>query len=304
MTKRKNIEASVRQRVFNLSKERQTDFGLILSRFAIERLLYRIATSQHKDTFILKGATLFAVWSATPHRATRDLDLLGFGDNSPSVLARTFREICLVETVPDGLKFDGKSLDTKPIREDTMYGGIRLTLVSKLGTTRIPVQVDVGFGDDLVPSPSEVTLPALLDFPAPMLRAYAKETVIAEKFHAMVVLGISNSRMKDFFDIAWLAKHFDFDAGVLCEAIDSTFSRRGTAIPETRPLCLTEEFFDDPTKQQQWRAFHNRIAHPPNDFRTTIEEITGFFEPVFSKVTKLKWTAGGPWRRLSMSGGR
>jgi hypothetical protein len=194
------------------------------------------------------------------------------------------------------LHFDGKSVSAEPIREDNMYGGIRITLVAKLGTTRIPVQVDVGFGDDIVPSPSEVTLPALLEFPAPVLRAYAKETVIAEKFHAMVVLGMSNSRMKDFFDIAWLAEHFDFDELVLRQAIESTFSRRGTPSPVTTPLCLTEEFFADAAKQRQWKAFTNRIGQPLISFEEVVSQISIFLDQLLSKKKTHKWPAGGPWR--------
>lgn len=296
MTKAKNIEASVRQRLLNLSKERGEDFGLVLSRFAIERLLYRLATSPHKGNFILKGATLFTVWSGTPHRATRDLDLLGFGDNSPDALARTFREICVVDTVQDGLKFDPKSVSAEPIREDNIYGGIRITLVAKLGTTRIPVQVDVGFGDDIVPNPAEVTLPALLEFPAPVLRAYAKETVIAEKFHAMVVLGMTNSRMKDFFDIAWMANHFDFDEVVLRAAIQSTFSRRNTPIPTTTPLCLTEEFPADAAKLRQWTAFTNRIAQPSVSFEGIVQQISHFLGQLLMQTQTRTWKSGGPWR--------
>jgi predicted nucleotidyltransferase component of viral defense system len=298
MTKAKNIEASVRQRLLTLSKERGEDFGLVLSRFAIERLLYRVSTSPHKGKFVLKGATLFTVWSGTPHRATRDLDLLGFGDNSPDALARTFREICLVDTLRDGLRFDDKSVSAKPIREDNIYGGIRITLVTKLGTTRIPVQVDVGFGDDVVPNPTEVTLPALLEFPAPVLRAYAKETVIAEKFHAMVVLGMTNSRMKDFFDIAWMANHFDFDEAVLRRAIESTFSRRNTPIPTTPPLCLTEEFFADAAKQRQWNAFTNRIAQPSIPFEGVVHQISHFLGQLLTPQQTRIWKAGGPWSLL------
>lgn len=262
MIKANNLAASVRQRLLNLSKQRAEDFGLTLSRFAIERLLYRVAVSPHKGNFILKGATLFTVWAGAPHRATRDLDLLGFGDNSPDALTRTFREICVIDTVQDALNFDNASVTAEPIREDNIYGGIRITLVAKLGTTRIPVQVDVGFGDDIVPNPTEVTLPALLEFPAPVLRAYAKETVIAEKFHAMVVLGITNSRMKYFFDIAWLADNFAFDESTLRNAIQATFSRRSTQVPQALPLALTAEFYGDDAKQRQWAGFLQRINLP------------------------------------------
>ncbi len=250
--------------------------------------MYRVATSPHKDKFILKGATLFTVWSGTPHRATRDLDLLGFGDNSPDALARTFREICVVVTIQDGLRFDDKSVSAEPIREDNIYGGIRITMVAKLGTTRIPVQVDVGFGDDVVPNPTEVTLPALLEFPSPVLRAYAKETVVAEKFHAMVVLGMSNSRMKDFFDVAWLAKHFDFDEAILRSAIESTFGRRNTPIPTTIPLCLTEEFFADAAKQRQWNAFTNRIGEPDESLQDVVNVIRRLIDVALNPMANEK----------------
>jgi hypothetical protein len=207
------------------------------------------------------------VWSGAPHRATKDLDLLGFGEHSNSTLVQTFQEICTIDTVVDGLRFDNKSVTAEPIREDNTYGGIRVTLLAKLGTTRIPVQVDVGFGDAIVPIPMDVTLPALLDFPSPVLPAYAKETVIAEKFHATVILGMTNSRMKDFFDVAWLAEKFAFDEAVVGNAIRATFARRETMVPQTMPLALTEEFYRDSSKQRQWAGFIQRINLPRHDIK-------------------------------------
>jgi len=296
MTKARNVDASVRQKLLNLSKARSEDFQLLLTRYAIERLLYRLSTSLHCDRFVLKGATLFTIWAGIPHRATRDLDLLGFGDNTPEQLTQVFRELCAVPVDDDGLRFDGANVRAAPIREDNMYGGIRIELLAILGTARIPMQVDVGFGDAITPEPSSLTLPVLLDFPAPVLRAYAKETVIAEKFHAMVVLGMTNSRMKDFFDIAWLADNFEFDEAVLRNAIRATFLRRETAMPQEMPLALTADFHGDATKQRQWIAFVSRINQARSSLQSVVERIAVFLEPFVAVHPKQKhWPAGGPW---------
>lgn len=291
-----NVAASVKQRLLNVAHKRNEDFGFTLSRYAIERLLYRVAVSPMQRSFILKGATLFTVWSGVPHRATRDLDLLDLGFSSPEILARTFRELCAIETTPDGLLFDEASVRAAPIREDNIYGGIRITLVAKLGTTRIPVQVDVGFGDDIVPAPEDVTLPTLLDFSAPALRAYPKETVIAEKFHAMVVVGMTNSRMKDFFDIAWLAEKFAFNDAPLRTAITATFARRRTSLPEGMPLALTVEFYGDDAKQQQWKGFLRRVNLPSVTLATVVGRIANFLAPFVNKTHMHRhWPCGGPW---------
>jgi hypothetical protein len=244
----------------------------------------------------LKGATLFTIWAGAPHRATRDLDLLGFGENTPEQLTQIFRELCAVPASDDGLKFDATTLSAAPIREDNIYGGIRIELLATLGTARIPMQVDVGFGDAVTPEPSELTLPVLLDFPAPTLRAYAKETVIAEKFHAMVSLGMTNSRMKDFFDIAWLANNFAFDEAVLGNAIRATFARRETAMPRQMPLALTTELHGDLAKQRQWLAFTQRINLKASSLRSVIEQIAIFLGPFADAQTMRRhWPAGGPW---------
>lgn len=297
MTKTSNVEASVRQKLFNLSKARNEDFQLVLIRYAIERILYRLSISSHRDRFVLKGATLFTIWAAAPHRATRDLDLLGIGENTPEQLTKVFRELCVVAVEDDGLKFHETDLSAAPIREDNLYGGIRIELLATLGKARIPLQVDVGFGDAVTPEPSESTLPVLLNFPAPTLRAYAKETVIAEKFHAMVTLGMTNSRMKDFFDVAWLADNFAFDETVLGNALLATFTRRGTAMPREMPLALTAEFYEDVVKQRQWLAFTQRINLRASLLRSVVEHIGIFLQPfVDAQSKRRRWSAGGPWR--------
>ncbi len=293
----RNVAASVRQRLLNLSRERGEGFDLIVTRYAIERVLYRLSQSAHRERFVLKGATLFTVWSGAPHRATHDLDLLGFGSNSPARLEQLFRGLCTLDVVDDGLTFDAETVKAAPIRDDNIYGGIRVTFVARLGTARIALQVDVGFGDEIIPDPQELSVPTILDFPAPVLRAYAKETVVAEKFHAMTVLGMTNSRMKDFFDIAWLAEHFAFDGIQLGDAIRATFVRRATELPRELPLGLSREFSSEPAKQAQWRAFVRRINQPSE---STLEEVVGrvaaFVGPVvIDEKRERTWPPGGPW---------
>jgi hypothetical protein len=197
----KDVAASVRQRLLNLSRERGEDFQLTLIYYALERLLYRLSRSAARERFVLKGAMLFSVWSGAPHRATRDLDLLGKGPNDVGVLVKDFQEICWTPVEDDGLKFLAESVTGEEIRDGKEYEGVRLSFEARLGVARIPIQVDIGFGDVVLPKPVSLEYPTLLDFPAPRLLAYPRETVIAERFQSMVELGIANSRTKDFFDL-------------------------------------------------------------------------------------------------------
>lgn len=247
--------ASVLARLLNRSRSTGENYNLLLSRFAIERLLYRLSVSPHANSFVLKGALLFALWYDSPHRPTKDADLLGFGADDADTLRTTFTAICTIDA-DDGVRFDAESMRIAPIREDNIYGGLRLTLTAFVGSARLPVQVDIGFGDAITPAPENVTYPTLLEeLGAPTLRAYPVYTVIAEKFHAMVVLGINNSRMKDFFDLAIIARTSELDGGTLVDAVRATFERRGTPLPTSAPIALTTEFSASPVKAQQWRAF-------------------------------------------------
>lgn len=207
----KNIAASVRQRLLERSRQRGEDFQFILSRYASERLLYRLSVSPHREGFVLKGALLFLLWGGELHRPTRDLDLLGFGDSSVAALEKVFRELCATTVEDDGLVFVAESVVAGQIREDQEYGGVRVKLVAMLERAKIPMQVDIGFGDAITPAARWHNYPTLLDAPPPRLRTYPRETVVAEKLEAMVSLGMSNSRMKDFYDVAVLARQFDFD---------------------------------------------------------------------------------------------
>ena len=247
--------ASVLARLLNRAKARGEDYNLVLNRFVLERLLYRLSVSAHANSFILKGAMLFALWYDTPHRPTRDADLLGFGPGDAQTLLAAFRDVCAVD-VDDGVQFDPRAIAVAAIREDNAHGGFRLNLRVFIGSAKLAAQVDVGFGDAVTPGPQNVVYPTLLDgFDAPKLRAYPVYTVIAEKFDAMVQLGTANSRMKDFFDLAFIARNTEIGGATLARAIQATFVRRGTAVPDELPVALTSAFADDSGKQIQWSAF-------------------------------------------------
>lgn len=244
--------------MLTLAKERGDDYSLLLNRFGLERLLARLSMSPHADRFLLKGALLFALWYDTPHRSTRDADLLGFGPDDEASLIGTFCELAAMD-LSDGIVFDAESVKGDAIREDNPYGGTRITLAARIGSARCALQIDVGFGDAVTPEPQTVAYPTLLDdFSVPTLRVYPVYTVIAEKYHAMVMLGPANSRMKDFFDLAVIARRTELDGATLAAAIGATFTRRQTALPNERPLALTRGFSEDATKLRQWQAFLNR----------------------------------------------
>ncbi|MDX0973636.1 nucleotidyl transferase AbiEii/AbiGii toxin family protein [Sinorhizobium medicae] len=282
----RNVGASVRARLLQLAKASGQSFDVVLTRFALERLLFRLSRSPHAGRFVLKGAMLMMSWFDDPHRGTRDLDLLGFGNPEPDPMLATFREI-LAQEVDDGVMFDADTLRVDRIREELEYGGLRLRAVASISGARINLTIDIGFGDALEPGAEMLDYPSMLDFPAPRLRAYARETVIAEKFQAMVMLGRVNSRMKDFYDIWILSRSFDFDDDRLARAIAATFERRETPIPEDLPDALTVAFAKDEQKQRQWRAFVEGVAHNPGDLTNVIAEIASFLMPHAIAAAKL-----------------
>lgn len=273
-----NRVASIRQRLLDRARSHGEELQLVLDRFAVERLLYRLSISQHRDQFLLKGAMLFAVWFDAPHRPTRDADFLGFGSSDPQRLARILHELCAMD-LDDGLAFDLDSLAIEETREAANYDGLRLRLTATLGSARCHVQWDVGFGDAVTPEPVESDYPVLLDeMPAPRLRVYPRETVFAEKFEAITSLGIANSRMKDYFDLIALLRENAMDETALRAAIRATFERRGTRLPADVPFGLTDEFARDGQKQAQWQAFlrRNRLAAP--DLQAVVAEIRVFVQ--------------------------
>lgn len=259
-----DLTASIHARLLNLAKARGEDFNLILTRYAIERFLYRLSLVPARDVYWLKGALLFDLWFDVPHRPTRDADFLGFGPIDIEALANTVREICDI-AVEDGMRFDAASIIVEEIREEARYGGLHVRLVGRLGNARCTVQLDVGYGDAVTPGPEEAVYPTLLDDqPAPSLRVYPRAAVAAEKLEAIVSLGMANSRMKDYFDLRALAQEGVLDARQLGDAIAATFQRRQTLVPENMPLGLSDEFAHDTTKQAQWKAFlgKNRLDAP------------------------------------------
>ena len=300
---RRNVAASVRQRLLDLSRERGEDFQFILSRYTAERLLYRLGVSPHRDRFVLKGALLFVLWQGQLHRPTRDLDLLGFGDSDIAGLVAAFREICGTPVEDDGVAFLAETVTGANIREDQEYGGVRLTFVAMLDRARIPMQVDIGFGDAITPEAIWCDYPVLLDAQPPHLRAYPRETVVAEKLEAIVSLGMANSRMKDFYDLIVLARDFEFSGSQLAEAVRETFHRRQTGLPAERPLGLSEDFARDASKRTQWSAFIRRqsIADAPAELTDAVTLVRAFVEPVLMSVAAEKeylhnWR-GGIWMR-------
>lgn len=248
--------ASVRQRLLNRARQRGEDYNQVLTRYAGLRFLSRLARSAYSELFLLKGATMFLIWNGDMHRPTRDIDLLGFIEADAQTLRQLIQAICDVEDELDGLDFNRDSVTIAPIREDSNYGGLRCVVNANLGSAKLRVQIDVGFGDAITPEPSVVELPNLLSGqPSLYLRAYTPETVIAEKLEAIVKLGLANSRMKDYYDLVVILESQDVDQNMLARAIRSTFQRRRTSLPERIPLGLSEDFALDKTAVARWTAF-------------------------------------------------
>lgn len=274
----RNIGASVRARLLRIGKEKGRNFDLVLTRYAIERLLYRLAQSRHANRFVLKGALLLMTWFDEPFRGTRDLDLLGHGDPAPDAVLDVFKEI-LGQDQPDGVVFDTDAARVSRIRQENEYGGLRIRATADIGGARIPVNVDVGFGDAMEPPAEWLDYPVLLDMPSPRLRGYARETVVAEKFQAMVDLGMANSRMKDYYDLWIIGQAFEIDRSRLATAISATFARRGTAIPDAVPIGLSQAFADDDVKRHQWDSFKRGLEVDPGPLDGVVSALEAFLMP-------------------------
>lgn len=295
----RNIPASVRQRILNRAKSDRRPFNELLQYYAMERFLYRLSQSAHADRFILKGALMLRLWRSPELRPTMDIDMLGRTSNKEADIIAQIRDILSVDVEADGLAFDADSVQAERITEDADYEGIRIRFRGALDSARINMQVDIGFGDVVYPEPEKSELPTMLDSPAPRLLCYSRESSIAEKFEAMVKLGVLNSRMKDFYDIWLLSRQFDFDGAKLAEAIRLTFERRGTALP-TEIEAFTEPFID--AKQIQWTTFWKRLQQNqvPVSFREVTTAVDGFLAPVVAAISSGKpsptnWIASGPW---------
>lgn len=300
----RNTAASVAARLLQRSRETGEDHQVLLTRYGLERLMYRLGRSESATRFVVKGAMMFLVWHDAPLRVTRDLDLLAARQPTIDQLRELFRSLCRMKVEDDGVVFDEASVSVEEIREDQQYGGMRVSMRGRLENIRLPIQVDVGFGDAVTPAPKRGPFPVLLDFPPPVLRLYPRETVVAEKTEAMVQLGLVNSRMKDYYDVWVLMRGFEYDGELLKQAMVATFARRKTELPSGVPPGLSDEFANDRQKQAQWTAFLRRThAKAPTelDFSTAVGQVRGFLMPLLlaaaqSQPFARRWSKGGPWR--------
>jgi predicted nucleotidyltransferase component of viral defense system len=297
----RDLGASVRQRLLNQARVRERPFQELLQYYAMERFLYRLSKSRHAEKFILKGALLLNAWRAPLSRATMDIDLLGRTSNELEHIRVLFAQLCDIESEPDGIEFASKSVKVARIKEEADYEGVRVHFRGVLAGARIPMQIDIGFGDVVNPGIIEIEYPTLLGFSAPLLRAYPKETVVAEKLEAMTALEMLNSRMKDFFDLWALSRLYSFDGPILLKAINATFDHRATVI-EARPVGLEDEFGNDGAKSRQWTAFlrRSRLTSAPARLHETISAVREFARPPLSAAAagstfNQKWQAGGSW---------
>lgn len=290
-----NVSASVRQRLLNRSKADNRSFNELLQYYAMERFLYRLSMSDHAQHYILKGALMLRAWKSPEFRPTMDIDMLGKTGNEEENITAQIRDILAVEIEPDGLTFDSNSIQTERITEDADYEGIRVRFRGALGTARISMQIDIGFGDIVYPGPEKAELPCMLDSPAPSLLCYSRESAIAEKFEAMIKLGQLNSRMKDFYDIWLLSRQFEFVLSSLAEAVRLTFKQRGTELSE--PIdAFSDDFIS--SRQPMWAAFRKRLKqdHVPESFQEMATEVELFMEPVIKGVSdNITWKPAGPW---------
>ncbi|MCX6381044.1 MAG: nucleotidyl transferase AbiEii/AbiGii toxin family protein [Armatimonadetes bacterium] len=301
----RNPGASLQQKLRNYARSTGEDTALVLIRYLNERFLYRLACSPYRDRFVLRGATLFTIWDSEPHRATRDIDLLATGDNSPIALRKIIEAVCVQPVEEDEVVFLPDTLHIEELSEGRIYQGLHLEMGATLGTARLRLEIDIAFGEAAAPPPEEVDLPALLGKPAPRLRAYQKETVIAEKCQALVNLGMVNTRMKDFYDLWYLSSAYSFEGTRLCAALHATFTRRETAYPtEGLPFALTDSFSNDALKQRQWSAFLGKTAlrKGAGDLFSVIQQIRGFLQPPLQALANgeagfaLRWSPERGWR--------
>jgi predicted nucleotidyltransferase component of viral defense system len=275
----RDAAASIRARLLNLARAQRLEFQSVLTRYGIERLLYCLSVSPHVDRFVLKGAQLLLVHAAEPHRPTKDLDLLGLGSDDTNDVAQVFREVCAMRVADDGLEFAAGNVRAAVIRETARYGGVRVRLMATLERARIPLQVDVGFGDVVMPAAELISFPVLLDGPVPTLQGYPLATVVAEKLETLTQLGLATSRMKDLYDLWYSLRTFELREADVRAAIVHTFHRRGTTV-EATPVALTEAFWRDASKRAQWTAFLDRNDLQAPDLETVAREIAVRLAPM------------------------
>ncbi len=299
----KNIEASVRALLQNKAKETNRPFAEVLQYYGMERFLYRFSRSEYADKFILKGALMFMVWQVPQRRTTLDIDFLSTYDNQIATIEKVIRDVCKVSVAPDGLVFDSQAIKGQKIKEDADYEGVRVKFRGFLERARIPMQIDVGFGDVIYPKPKTINYPVILDFPKPHLKGYPAESVVSEKFEAMVKLGLLNSRMKDFYDIWLMMRQFDFSGSNLAEALKRTFEHRKTSLPQHKPLFAEEIYDEKSDRQTLWKAFLRKgdLKNTPEKLVTVAKEIEKFLIKPLDAINKgnefnEEWKGLGPWK--------
>ncbi len=302
--KPRNTSASIRERLLNHSTAVKTDPNLVLIWYGLERFLYRLSESTHSERFVLKGAMLFRLWDSTNFRSTKDLDLEGFLQDEAEVVREVFASICMQPVEDDGLVFDPSRVKVTEIRDTQEYGGFRVLLTAKLGTAILRLQIDVGFGDAITPTPAITEFPSILGQSRPRIRVYPLETVVAEKFEAMVQLGMTNSRMKDYYDLWFISSHFEFEGPTLAAAVRATFERRRTEIPRRSPIALTEEYAADVNHVRQWAAFSKSLGvEAPLGLAVVIDKISEFvLPPAIAAATEQPfnqhWEVQNRWRPI------
>ena len=296
--------ASVHARLLNLARNEGRDFNLLLLSFTVERFLYRLSISGEVDRFTLKGATLFRVWNDRGARPTRDVDFLASPPGDRPAIRAAVANICRASCPGDGVVFDPGSIRLADIRAGQPYGGLRARIKGRLGRTRLSLQVDIGFGDRITPEPRVLDYPTLLDLPTPRLWTYPRETVVAEKLHAMVEHGARNTRVRDLWDVVFLARHFAFDREVLRTAIVETFQRRGTRIADKRPIAFLPEYYEDAERDRLWKALRRGMEDDAGDPIRLVDagaDLRSFLRPAWDSLIEGRpftqvWAAGGPWR--------
>jgi hypothetical protein len=284
----KNMGASVRQRLLNHGKTTGKPFAEVLQYYAMERFLYRLSVSPHAEKFLLKGALLLTAWHAPISRPTMDIDLLGRTDNGIDFIVALMREVAEFSVADDGILFDPASFSGSAIREDADYAGVRTVFTGSVDAARVHMQIDIGFGDVVTPGPELLSYPTILDFPPPVLSGYSRETVMAEKLQALTQLRMSNTRMKDYFDLWLLSRQPELNKITLRKAIQRTFENRKMDV-EVDPIGLSATFGTDPAKQVQWIAFLKRsaITEAPTSLAELVEVLRVFFAPILIKLDKV-----------------
>lgn len=300
---RRNVGASVRARLMNRSRATGEDFQFLLQRYAAERFLYRLGESEHRERYVLKGAMLLVLWGEAVYRPTRDLDFSSYGSSLANDVRSTLRDICETPAADDGVVFDSGNIGVEPFREHQEYDGFRALFWARISGARIRMRIDIGFGNAIQPPPIDADYPTLLEISRPRIRVYSRESVVAEKLHAMVVLGERNSRYKDFFDLHALAQHSSFEGDSLVRAMGATFAQRRTTISQNLPVALTPRFYNDVERAEQWRTYlgRNELPGVPSDFGIVGEWLLSFLRGPWDALARGSgftgtWPAGGLWR--------